>query len=141
MLACLGWCILLVIVIAFMCCLMPWWLVLIIFGGMFIYVFFLSDDAIFSFKSVPPRPMKNLERVKREIAQQKKAEAQKNKNSKSNNTKTTKAKQNTYTPSPYRGNTIRHQQEDDSDYARYRAIREEQAAYDDFIASLDMDDK
>lgn len=36
---------------------------------------------------------------------------------------------------------LRHQQDDNSDYARYRAKREEQAAYDDFIASLDMDDK
>ena len=53
--------------------------------------------------------------------------------------KTNKAKAHTGTSTAVRGAALSSQQ-DDYDNQRYRAYREEQAAYDDFIASLDMAD-
>ena len=44
-----------------------------------------------------------------------------------------------HTVNSYQGPTASHYNNDDLDYERYRAQAEEQAAYDDFIASLDMD--
>ena len=70
----------------------------------------------------------------------KKAKARKvRQNRKARKAKTNKAKAHTGTSTTMRGTTLSSQQ-DDYDYQRYRAYREEQAAYDDFIASLDMAD-
>ena len=44
-----------------------------------------------------------------------------------------------HTQKTYQGPTASHYNNDNLDYERYRAQAEEQAAYDDFIASLDMD--
>lgn len=134
MIACLGYGILLIIVIAFMCCLMPWWMVLLIFGVMFLYTFFFSNDALFKIQSRPSKRMKNLERVKKEIEQQKNAESKNGENKTARNTHV--SRNNVIT-----GLGTCHQKKDEFDYDRYIAAkREEQAAYDDFIASLDMDD-
>ena len=58
MLACLLWGIFLVIIIAIMCCLMPWWLVLLIVGGGFIYSFLLSPDSLFKIDTKQHKPKK-----------------------------------------------------------------------------------
>lgn len=132
MIACLGWGILLVIIIAIMCYLMPWWMVLLLVVGIFIYNFFLRSDALFKIQSRPSRPMKNLERVKKEIEQQKKSKAKKNKTT--CNTRVNRTNANIVADTYY-------QKDNDFDYDRYIAAkREEQAAYDDYIASMDMDD-
>ena len=85
--------------------------------------------------------MKNLERVKREIEARKKAEAEQNKQSKTDTKpQSNKAKANVASSIPIGGYASSyHHADDDSDYERYRAYKEEQAAYDDFIASMDMD--
>ena len=138
MIACLCWVILFVLVIAFMCCIMPWWIVLLIFGGAFIYNFFLCNDAPFKIQIQPSRPMKNLERVKKEIEQQKKTKKKKQRKGRNTDYKTS----NNMGTTTFRGgaSSSHHQVNNNIDYERYRAYREEQAAYDDFIASLDMDD-
>ena len=70
----------------------------------------------------------------------KKAKARKvRQNRKARKAKTNKAKAHTGTSTTMRGTALSSQQ-DDYDNQRYRAYREEQAAYDDFIASLDMAD-
>ena len=132
--ACLGWLILLVIVFAFMCCLMPWWLVLLLFVGIIAFNLFGSNDALFKIQSRPSKPMKNLERVKKEIEERKKAEGGKGTTTHNTNNRVSRTNANI-------GAGTYYQKNDDFDYDRYIAAqREEQAAYDDFIASLDMDD-
>ena len=70
----------------------------------------------------------------------KKAKARKvRQNRKARKAKTNKAKAHTGASTAVRGAALSSQQ-DDYDNQRYRAYREEQAAYDDFIASLDMSD-
>ena len=70
----------------------------------------------------------------------KKAKARKvRQNRKARKAKTNKAKAHTGASTAVRGTALSSQQ-DDYDNQRYRAYREEQAAYDDFIASLDMAD-
>lgn len=135
MIACLGWLILLVILIIFMCSIMPWWIVLLFFGGAFIYNFFLCNDALFKIQSRPSRPMKNLERVKKEIEQQKKAKKKKRKKGRNTDYKTLRT-----TTFWGDASSTPNQLNKNIDNERYRAYREEQAAYDDFIASLDMED-
>ena len=55
-------------------------------------------------------------------------------------TEGTEKTEHTEKTNSYQGPTASHYNNDDLDYERYRAQAEEQAAYDDFIASLDMDD-
>ena len=119
MLACLLWCILLVIVIAFMCRIMPWWLVLLVVGGAFIYNFVIREDGLFH-PTEQYKPKKNKKGAKN----QGKAKTVNHNSDAVIGGATT-----------YRTNEV--------DYDNYIAARrEEQAAYDDFIASLDMaDDK
>ena len=109
---------------------MPWWLVLLIVGGMFVYNFFLCDDSIFKIEFSSSRPKKDKKRDEKEKEQQKTAAT---KNNASINT-------GGYQTNTYQGYTTSHYRNDNLDYERYRAQAEEQAAYDDFIASLDMDD-
>ena len=127
-----------------MCCIMPWWLVLLIFGGAFIYNFFLSDVSLFRITKNPSKPMKNLERVKKEIEQQKKTEPKKNKQKTQDNTKNVKIGAATVLGGAALAHQMRkHNKHNDAaqyyDYER-EVYEEEQAAYDDYIASLDMAD-
>ena len=122
MIACLGYGILLVIVFAFMCCLMPWWMVLLIFVGIIAFNLFWGNDALFKIQSRPSRPNK------------KKAKVKNAKDKTRTNTTVNRTNANISAGTYYQKN-------DDFDYDRYIAAkREEQAAYDDFIASMDMDD-
>ena len=71
----------------------------------------------------------------------KKAKAKKvRQNKKAHKAKTNKTKTNPGVSTAVRGPALSSQPDDDYDNQRYRAYREEQAAYDDFIASLDMAD-
>ena len=71
----------------------------------------------------------------------KKAKAKKvRQNKKARKAKTNKTKTNPGVSTAVRGPALSSQPDDDYDHQRYRAYREEQAAYDDFIASLDMAD-
>lgn len=127
MIACLGYGILLVIVFAFMCCLMPWWMVLLIFVSIIAFNLFWGNDALFKIQSRPSRP-------KKKKGQQKKAEVKNAKDKTRTNTTVNRTNANI-------GAGTYYQKNDDFDSDRYIAAkREEQAAYDDFIASLDMDD-
>ena len=140
MLACICWLILLVFIFVIMCSIAPWWVVLLLFGSIFFYNFFLGENALFRIRKESPRPMKNLERVKREIEEKKKAEAEQNKQSKTDTKpQNNKTKTNMTSTIPMGGYASSYHHDDDSDYERYRAYKEEQAAYDDFIASMDMD--
>ena len=122
MIACLGYGILLVIVFAFMCCLMPWWMVLLIFVGIIAFNLFWGNEALFKIQSRPSRPNK------------KKAKVKNAKDKTRTNTTVNRTNANISAGTYYQKN-------DDFDYDRYIAAkREEQAAYDDFIASMDMDD-
>lgn len=118
-LGCLLWCVLLVIVIAFMCCIMPWWLVLLVVGGAFIYNFVIHKDGLF-------HPTKRYK-------PKKKKKGAKNLG---------KARNINHNSGAVIGGATTYRTNGD-DYDNYLAAhREEQAAYDDFIASLDMaDDK
>lgn len=132
--ACLGWLILLVILVVFMCSLMPWWLVLLVFGGAFIYNILFPFGSSFNTHRKPYKRMKNLERVKKEIEERKKAEAKNGKKHKTNYTNINRTSANISAGTYYQKNDV-------FDYDRYIAAkREEQAAYDDFIASMDLDD-
>ena len=165
MIGCIGWGIMLAICIAMLCVVMPWWLVLLMIVGIFVYTFCFSKHAIFRFKSEPPNPMKNLERVKKEIEERKRMEAERGKQNAIGDTAAMlagaalahgmmhhKHKDISDIADDYRDiydadiddlydlgiEDIRY---DDTGYDSYVAdYDEEQAAYDDFIASLDMDD-
>ena len=127
--SCLGWLILLGICVAFLCNIMPWWFVLLIFVGMFIYFFFLHSDYYEA-----PKPIKNQEKVKKDIEESEKGKGEKNTATSNTDNGGNRINVNIGTETYYQKN-------DDFDYDRYIAAkREEQAAYDDFIASSDMDD-
>ncbi|MBO4397741.1 MAG: hypothetical protein J5805_04305 [Bacteroidaceae bacterium] len=128
--SCLGWLILIGICVAFLCNIMPWWLVVLLtFGGMFIYYFFLHSDYYEA-----PKPIKNQEKVKKDIEESEKGKGEKNTATSNTDNGGNRINVNIGTETYYQKN-------DDFDYDRYIAAkREEQAAYDDFIASSDMDD-
>lgn len=112
MLAFLLWGILFVIIFAFMCCIMPWWLVLLVIVSGFFCSFIPSFDSVFT------KPKKKLKKIKNQ-----------GKASVVNPTKGT-----------VMGGSTAHRTLN-TDYDNYIAAkREEQAAYDDFIASMDMAD-
>ena len=118
MIACLCWVILFVFVVAFMCCIMPWWIVLLV-----MVVGVVSSLINWN------QPYVNRSKSKRSRKQKK----GRNTDYKTSNNMGTTTFRGGVSSSP-------HQLNNNIDYERYRAYREEQAAYDDFIASLDMDD-
>lgn len=125
MIAIICWILLFIFLIVFMCSIMPWWLVLLM-----IVVFFLY--AIIPWNQ-PYINRSRAKRYKKRSVQQKKAEPKNNIPKTTNNPRINRTNANI-------GAGTYSQKDDNFDYERYRAIREEQAAYDDFIASMDMAD-
>ena len=98
---------------------MPWWMVLLIVGGCFIYNFVIREDGLF-------HPTEQYKPKKK-----KKGSMNKGKTKNVNHNNRTILRDTTAYRTP---NT-------NTDYDSYIAAkREEQAAYDDFIASMDMAD-
>ena len=96
---------------------------------MFIYYFFLHSDYYEALK-----PIKNQEKVKKDIDESEKGKGEKNTATSNTDNGGNRINVNIGTETYYQKN-------DDFDYDRYIAAkREEQAAYDDFISSSDMDD-
>lgn len=129
MLACLGWGILLIIAIVILCCFVPWWMVLLL-----VVVVFLSAFIPWN------QPYIDRSKSKKYKSLQKKQKDNTTKKDKQN--KESNIVNRTNTNTVLGGAALNHYSNNDIDYERLRAIKEEQAAYDDFIASLDMaDDK
>lgn len=102
-----------------MCCIMPWWLVLLTIGGAFIYNFVIHKDGLFH-PTKRYKPKKEMKGAKNQ----------------------SKAKNVNYNSGAVFGGGTTHRTNDANDDNYIAVRREEQAAYDDFIASLDMaDDK
>ena len=156
MLACLLWGIFLVIIIAIMCCLMPWWLVLLIVGGGFIYSFLLSPDSLFKIDTKQYKPKKKRKKTKNQgkandanigagtllagaaLAHQMRKH-HKHDDSNDITDKSVYAWDDGMDELYDEELDDIYDLEDNADYDNeIAAYEEEQAAYDDFIASMDM---
>ena len=145
MLACLCWGILFVFVIVIMCCLMPWWLVLLVVVGGVLCAFFENGKN----KTVHNKKRKTKKNKQKKVG----------KTNKSNNDagallagaalahQIRKHHKHDETKDSFREiwdddfKDYDYQDIDDIDYDNYIADQiEEQAAYDDYIASMDMAD-
>lgn len=156
MLAFLFWGIFLAIVIAILCCIMPWWLVPLIIVGGFIGSFFTGSGSVFNTTNTK-RHQKKLKKAKNQgkanevnigagtlLAGAALAHRMW-KHHKHNDTKDiTDDKLYAWDDGMdelYDGELDDiYDYDDNIDYDAERAAYEEQAAYDDFIASMDMDD-
>lgn len=126
---------------------------MVIFGIILVSVVFFVVFKVLISEAKPYKKPLNTENAveeKKVLDNKKKAEPQKAKPAKKN-TKKSKFEYKTYrVPGGYGyllggvggvGGAGRYSSQDDGfDEAEYRAYREELAAYDDFVASLDMDD-
>ncbi len=120
----IGWILFCLIIILIAWSLTPWWLTLTFFVGGIFFSFFLMDSNYLRRSIAKERSKK----VKKLMEQQKKSKAQKNKKRRKNKAKIDSSTTNIHAISTH----------NKTDYDNYRSYREEQAAYDDYIASLDM---
>ena len=155
MLACLFCFFLLVIVLVFMCSIMPWWLVLLMFSVIFIYDFFLVPDSVlYVFDTKRHKPKKKLKKVKSKgKANDVKVGAktllagaalahQMRKHHEHDDAKDNTDEGLDVWDDDLDGIYDYDEYDDYDDYdAEMAAYEEEQAAYDDFIASMDMDNE
>ena len=125
MIAILGWLLCFIFVIVLLCCIFPWWIVLLMIVFCILYALIPWNQPY----------------VNRSKARKYKSRSEKRKKTETRNN----IPQAAINPGVYRSNanigaSTYIQKDDNFEYERYRAIREEQAAYDDFIASMDMAD-
>lgn len=133
MLGIIVWCIIFIVIAV---CILPWWFFPVTVGYFLLIECLRNTNFSKPRKSKRQDSMPHLEKVKREIEQQKKAKINnvKNKTASKTNANSNRTNANISAGTYYQKN-------DNYNYDKnIAAKREEQAAYDDYIASLDMDD-